>query len=119
MPLGGFGGNDPILTTASLQTYILRGNIRFFLFPFNVKVKKTATGEVEEFSSVGGQNSILISWVVKHCQSVPAQDWENGRYITVWKGKEKLQEFRPTDNLKQSGTVVMTNRLYDCASFLA
>lgn len=119
MSLGGFGGNDPILTTADLQAYIVSGDIRFFLLSFFVKVKKTATSEIEEFSPTGGQNYVLVSWVAKHCHLVPDQNWENGSYVTVWKGKEKLEEFRPSGNLEHSGNTVTTNRLYDCASISA
>lgn len=119
MSLGGFGGNDPILTLADLKAHIVSGDIRFFLFPFNVKVKKTASSEVEELSPTSGQNSVLVSWVAKQCQLVPAQYWENGRFETVRKGEENLEEFSPSDNLELSGNTVTTYRLYDCANISA
>jgi 4-amino-4-deoxy-L-arabinose transferase-like glycosyltransferase len=119
MSLGGYGGNDPILTIADLHAHIVSGDIRFFLFPFNFKVKKTATSEIEEFSPTGGQNGVLVSWVAEHCQLVPALYWENGRYVTVQKGKEKLKEFRPWGIGEHSSNTGTITRLYDCANISA
>jgi 4-amino-4-deoxy-L-arabinose transferase-like glycosyltransferase len=89
MALGGFSGNDPIVTTTDLQTLISNGTIRFFLL--NVPRNASNAGSV----GVSGQNA-LARWVGSHCKAVPTKDWQ------------------PAKNAR---TTLGNSRLYDCASF--
>ncbi len=87
MAMGGFSGNDPILTTSSLQTLINDGIVRFFLLNAAGTTGRAAGRK-------GGQQSSLSSWVSAHCKAVPTSDWH--------------------PSAKSTGTG--SSRLYDCAS---
>lgn len=110
MALGGYGGGDPILQTSQLAGDIAHGTVRFFLLPFIVKVVQQNPFE-EEFIPTGGHNAVLALWVASHCNSVPAQLWQPGHYVTGPRGQEI---FHPSNNLQRSGNVEMTNLLYNC-----
>ncbi len=96
MALGGFGGSDPILTTAKLKVLIANGTVRYFLFssgssasgipegklnlndlPANIKkmIKEGGTS----MSSSGGSSdqSTLTTWVTKNCSTVPTNQWQS------------------------------------------
>jgi 4-amino-4-deoxy-L-arabinose transferase-like glycosyltransferase len=62
--MGGFSGNDPILTISSLQALIKNGTIRFFL----LDAPKTVTGQ-----------GSLTKWISSHCKNVPKKDWQQGK----------------------------------------
>lgn len=64
MALGGFNGNDPILTTSQLATLVSQGVVRFFLI-------NGAGG-----GGAGGQGS-LTSWVTQHCTAVASSQWQS------------------------------------------
>ncbi len=97
MAMGGFGGNDPILTLSSLQTLISNGTVRFFLINAPRTIRKTTTsrhasvvrdaGKLVKIpsaaSNVGtsGQNS-LSRWISGHCKVVPTKDFQNGKAST-------------------------------------
>ncbi len=86
MALGGFSGNDPILTTSQLQTLISNGTVRYFLFT-SPRATQRLIDELPEqyrdrlrsggFGGFGGfgQQSTLSTWVSRHCSVVPASDW--------------------------------------------
>jgi len=88
MAMGGFSGNDPILTTSNLQTLIKDGAVRFFLIN-SQRGAQRLIGQLPEqyrnfFSGRGGgfnfgglgRNS-LSTWVSSHCNSVPTKDWQS------------------------------------------
>jgi 4-amino-4-deoxy-L-arabinose transferase-like glycosyltransferase len=60
MALGGFSGNDPILTSAQLQDLVQSGEVRFFFF----------TGEQLQPGRIAPQAE-LIYWVQGNCRAVP------------------------------------------------
>lgn len=64
MALGGFAGNDPILTTQQLVALIDHGTIRFFLL---------------QFPSAKTKNDALLRWVSSHCTQVLTSEWASGR----------------------------------------
>jgi 4-amino-4-deoxy-L-arabinose transferase-like glycosyltransferase len=64
MALGGFAGNDSILTTQRLVALIDHGTIRFFLL---------------QFPSMKTKNDTLLQWVSAHCQQVFTSEWASGR----------------------------------------
>lgn len=138
MTLGGFAGNDPILTLSKLETFIKSGKVRFFLLPFSLRTVKTATSEKVEFQPPSSTNRANMNWMAMHCPVVPYQAWEAGRtvmthvrmmYVVKIRGKRywrhrimTQQEFHPSVNgfysisNGQSGTLY---RLFDCASVAA
>lgn len=76
MALGGFSGNDPILTPSRLANDVSNGTVRFFLLPFNVKVSQNTT----KLSPIGG-NTALARWIAANCNAVPPQEWRPGNPI--------------------------------------
>jgi len=58
MALGGFTGNDPILTVDELAEMVESGTVRFFLL-----------------SPQQGSNAELMRWIVEHATPVPPQVW--------------------------------------------
>src|SRR5713226_260230 len=89
MALGGFGGSDPILTTAQLATLIHQGTVRYFLLgsfrdggqpppQFLEDIPEQFRDRIGDRSGggggfgFGGQQSALTSWVTQHCTVVPA-----------------------------------------------
>lgn len=63
MTLGGYSGNDPILTTSQLAALVAHGAVRFFWLPFLFKPGRGAG----QFVAQGGRNSVLTRWVASHC----------------------------------------------------
>lgn len=93
MALGGYSGNDHILTTSQLASAIARGSIRFFWLPFFFS---PANGSWRFFHP-GGGNSLLLHWIDGHCHLAP---------------------FLPEQTkqpLAHTTAFQVTNRLYDCA----
>jgi len=82
MSMGGFDGNDPILTLNQLATLVKQGTVRFFLLPTNGGLPAQILDQIPEqyrsqlASGPGGQNS-LTTWVQKHCKTVPASLWQS------------------------------------------
>lgn len=73
MAMGGFSGNDPILSISDLQNLIRKNRVRFFL----IDVVRTA-GESNDLSvgpSSGLWQITLFPWIGTHCRAVPASDW--------------------------------------------
>jgi 4-amino-4-deoxy-L-arabinose transferase-like glycosyltransferase len=87
MAMGGFSGNDPILTTADLQTMINNGTVRFFLVNSPQATQDLLNRLPAQYRSVlsgrGGMNfggfgrNSLSTWVSNHCSTVPASEWQS------------------------------------------
>ena len=71
MALGGFSGNDPILTDTELAETIAAGAVRFFLLP----VAPAAPGQTAGRGQAAGQGELRL-WVNEHCAPVPAAAWQ-------------------------------------------
>jgi 4-amino-4-deoxy-L-arabinose transferase-like glycosyltransferase len=100
MAMGGFSGNDPILTLSSLQTFIKNGAIRFFLLNAPRTTRKTPAPRnslIKPTTATTGQTS-LSRWVSSHCKAVPTKNWQPS---------------------KNSHATTGNSQLYDCASLLA
>jgi 4-amino-4-deoxy-L-arabinose transferase-like glycosyltransferase len=113
MAMGGFMGNDPILTTSSLQTLIKNGTVRFFLLnapgnrlqlppqflaqipqQFRNRIQQGGFGGFGGFG--GGRQSTLTTWVTQHCTTVPTSQWQS-------------------TSTSSSAGLRGPNQLYDCA----
>lgn len=70
MAMGGFSGNDPILTTSDLQSLVQQNSVHYFL------LNSAGNGRRGSFFSGFGQ-SALSSWITGHCSNVPASSWSN------------------------------------------
>jgi 4-amino-4-deoxy-L-arabinose transferase-like glycosyltransferase len=87
MAMGGFSGNDPILTLSSLQASIKNGTIRFFLLnaPRTTRTTQKTTASpkapIQRTSAASGQNS-LTRWVSSHCKALPTKDWQHAKAST-------------------------------------
>ena len=94
MALGGFNGNDPILTINQLQALINHGTVRYFLLTSS-SASQDLTNQYRNFAANRGrdQNAQLTSWVTSNCRAVPASD---------------IQTSAKRSNLD-------SNQLYDCA----
>jgi len=87
MAMGGFSGNDPILTTNDLQDLISNGTVRFFLInPPRSTQQRTGQLPAQSrgaFPDFGGGNfggqSALSAWIGGHCSIVPASAWQSSR----------------------------------------
>ncbi len=85
MALGGFSGNDPILTTNKLQTLISNGTVRYFLLTSPRAIQRQVDELPEQYrdrlrgGNFGGfgQQIALSIWVSSHCSVVPASDWSS------------------------------------------
>ncbi|HLV97568.1 MAG TPA: glycosyltransferase family 39 protein [Ktedonobacterales bacterium] len=64
LALGGFVGQDPILSTTQLVNLIDHGTVRFFLF---------------QLPDLGTRNDKLVQWVNDHCSKVLARNWASGK----------------------------------------
>jgi 4-amino-4-deoxy-L-arabinose transferase-like glycosyltransferase len=70
MALGGFSGNDAILTTAQLARLVANGTVHYFL------VQSGGMGG-------GGSNSALMQWVQTHGTVVPTSQYETSSTATT------------------------------------
>jgi 4-amino-4-deoxy-L-arabinose transferase-like glycosyltransferase len=109
MAMGGFSGNDPILTTTDLQNLISNGTVRFFLInsPRSIQqmidqlpeqFREALSGQDNDFpGGFGGftRQNTLSTWISQHCSVVPAKAWQTS-----------------SGNAGMGG-----NQLYDCAGF--
>ncbi|BCL77598.1 putative mannosyltransferase YycA [Ktedonobacteria bacterium brp13] len=103
MAMGGFS-NDPILTTSQLATLIKHGTVRFFLLPTNGRLppqlldQLSAQAARQLIQAASPGQGPLTTWVMQHCQAVPASLWQSPS---------------PTGHSGSTGTA-NENQLYDC-----
>ncbi|GER91923.1 hypothetical protein KDW_60850 [Dictyobacter vulcani] len=100
MALGGFGGSDPILTPAELQSMINNGTVRYFWLSAPTTRTGTGTGTEETRPNpVGGfgRQNEAATWVTNNCHVVPTSDWQPSS--------------SSSNTATQGGT-----QLYDCAT---
>lgn len=76
MALGGFSGNDPILTVEGLRARIEAGEVRYFLL-----------------GGGGGGQIAILRWIISTCTQVPASVWgsERASGATTGPGRRPLQ----------------------------
>jgi 4-amino-4-deoxy-L-arabinose transferase-like glycosyltransferase len=114
MAMGGFSGNDPILTTSDLQTLIANNTVRYFLMNAPSRTTRKAVDDAIDrlpeqdraylagnASGAGGffnanRQNTIASWISAHCKVVPTSSWQ---------GTKRTTKTTTTTNL----------RLYDCA----
>lgn len=77
MALGGFSGNDQILTTGQLARLVANGTVHYFL------VQSGGQGG-------GGGNTTLTTWVTTHGTVVPASRYETASTATQGGGQTAL-----------------------------
>ena len=80
MTLGGYSGNDPILTTTKLQILIRNGTIRYFLLSLPRSIQRAIDKLPKQYrgrfrGGNFGQQGALTAWVSTHCSTIPAHDW--------------------------------------------
>jgi 4-amino-4-deoxy-L-arabinose transferase-like glycosyltransferase len=114
MAMGGFSGNDPILTTSDLQTLIENNTVRYFLMNAPSRTTRKAVDDAiarlpeqdradlaGNASGAGGffnanRQNTIATWINAHCKVVPTSSWQGTKRTTK--------------------TTTATNlRLYDCA----
>jgi 4-amino-4-deoxy-L-arabinose transferase-like glycosyltransferase len=106
MALGGYNGNDHILTSNQLIQQIDNGTVRFFLLP-SFEPDPSVPSWAREGAREGfrlGLAKILpeaMGWVIMHCTEVPTAQWQLSP-------KARLTD---TDTLQQYDKL----QLYDCA----
>jgi len=76
MTMGGFGGNDRILTTEALAASVAAGKVRFFLVPAASAVPPGGQNNPQPFQE--GDKNALLRWIAERCASVPATVWRPG-----------------------------------------
>jgi 4-amino-4-deoxy-L-arabinose transferase-like glycosyltransferase len=76
MSMGGFGGNDRILTTEALATIVATGRVRFFLVPAAAPAPPGGQNNPQPFQP--GDKNALLRWIAARCASVPATVWRPG-----------------------------------------
>lgn len=94
MPMGGFSGYDPILTSDVLAELVHDGKVRYFLLPSGLLTTAqlhTLYPESRRIPDRANPNS-LLKWVEKRCVPIPPQMW------------------------KSSTRDIGTTQLYDCAN---
>jgi 4-amino-4-deoxy-L-arabinose transferase-like glycosyltransferase len=97
MALGGFAGNDPILTPDAFARRVSAGDVRFVLLPSAKVSIKLLYRLYPHARRLPRQEtaSRLSSWVLAHCQAVPPPDWSGAtRY----------------------GRIVEPDQLFDCGT---
>lgn len=73
MAMGGFSGNDPIVTASDLPNLIRKNTVRYFLIN---AMHTTGERNNPSTSSGGGFWQIaLSSWISAHCSAVPTNYW--------------------------------------------
>jgi 4-amino-4-deoxy-L-arabinose transferase-like glycosyltransferase len=100
MALGGFGGNDQILTVQQLARLVANGTVHYFLLksgggpagaPSGSTLKELPAAiraQIERGGAFGGfggrsSNSALVQWVIKHGTVVPASRYETSATSTT------------------------------------
>jgi hypothetical protein len=74
MALGGFSGNDQILTTSQLAQLVASGKIHYFLI---------SGGGMGGGMGGGGGNSTLVQWVASHGTVVPVSTYDGSSTATT------------------------------------
>jgi 4-amino-4-deoxy-L-arabinose transferase-like glycosyltransferase len=84
LPLGGFNGNDHILTVGQLEELIDSGKVRYFwMSPFYLSAAqieklptqlRTIMKELVELQSANPNNA-LLTWVSDHCAPLSESQW--------------------------------------------
>jgi len=98
MAMGGFSGNDPILTVASFKQLVAEGKVRFVLLNgfgggFNGggapptgfgSSGQSASGQggAGAFPGGGGSSGAVDQWIAQTCKVVPASAYESGTNST-------------------------------------
>jgi 4-amino-4-deoxy-L-arabinose transferase-like glycosyltransferase len=87
MAMGGFSGEDPILTTSQLQNLILKGTVRFFLINSPRSIQELMDQFPEEYPDIlsgrgGGAVNVeqyvsFSNWINNHCSVVPTNAWQS------------------------------------------
>ncbi|GCF08927.1 glycosyltransferase family 39 protein [Dictyobacter arantiisoli] len=88
MALGGFGGSDPIVTTADLKELIVQQKVRFFLLSASTRnvhavVDGLSSAYRASVSAAGsklggsGQQEGVPTWVASNCKLVPTSKWRS------------------------------------------
>ena len=113
MAMGGFSGGDQILTTGQLATLVANGTVRFFLLSMArqrpqlpsqllAHIPQQFRNRTQGFGGFGnGQQSALTTWVMQHCTTVPAKQWQSTSTSSSARGSFGLGG---------------ANQLYDCAT---
>jgi 4-amino-4-deoxy-L-arabinose transferase-like glycosyltransferase len=77
MSLGGFGGNDRIISPADLPDLISNNTVRYFL----AEGSTGAPGGGNTVTGTGrgtGGNSEIWAWVEENCVAIPSSEWGGG-----------------------------------------
>ncbi len=90
MALGGFSGNDPILTVNDLQTLISNGTIRYFL----LAAPRAASSQQPNFGGGRGGSSAVTNWVTSNCSVVPTSALQTSKK-RVSLGNNQLYDCAP------------------------
>lgn len=94
MALGGFIGNDPILTVEEFATKVAAGEVRFVL----VNPRRDLPDRLEPLETTTSLPILTLHWVSEHCALVPWEAW------------------RSTPPLPPEEDKGWSRRLYDCAN---
>jgi len=76
MAMGGFGGNDRILTTEALAAIVTAGRVRFFLVPAAALAPPGGQNNPQPFQP--GDKNALLRWIAQRCVNVTATVWRPG-----------------------------------------
>jgi 4-amino-4-deoxy-L-arabinose transferase-like glycosyltransferase len=71
MPIGGWGGGDPILTVGQFRTLLMEGQVRYVLLP------GAGGGQGWSDRLAGGRNGELYRWVMEHGKPVDPALWRD------------------------------------------
>jgi hypothetical protein len=93
MAIGGFAGQDPILTPGALATLVADNTVRFVLLNLPRDGQNRPTG----FGAELGSQSAITAGVKQNCAVVPPTSWGDS-----------------TANPGNRATARSTNLLYDC-----
>lgn len=66
MAMGGFSGNDPILTVEKLKQMVAKKEVKYFLIP-------SGSG----FGGRGGGDSEVLAWIRANGTEVPKEEWQS------------------------------------------
>jgi 4-amino-4-deoxy-L-arabinose transferase-like glycosyltransferase len=100
MALGGFGGNDQILTVQQLARLVANGTVHYFLIQSGgpgaggaptgsmlTQLPAAVRAQIEQRGALGGfgegSNSALVQWVITHGTVVPAGQYETSSTSTT------------------------------------
>jgi hypothetical protein len=90
MTLGGYQGQDQILSQAQLQRLITNGTVRYFVFPQSLQeahlspaLTKYQQSIIAGYEAAGATNiNSLTDWVTTHCAQVPQSQWHTAHAVT-------------------------------------